>query len=332
MSAAQVIDLASRRPAPAPQPAPVDLPTCAAIVRAVFGPGGVLERAGRERRDGQVRLAEAIAAALDAAPAGEAPPSGLLAEGPCGTGKTFAYLVPLLWWCAVTGRKGVVAVHNIALQEQLLTDVPVVLEMLAPLLAAHGLSPPTAVVYKGRGNYVCLARVGDPCDLRGRSVPYDLRDDVARIDAWAEGGTAGGCLTGDRAELPMVVSDGAWRLRTVERDDCLGDGCAHYDDCHAREARARAQAASVIITNYHLLAAHIAVRREISAEAVLPPHGAVVICDPRLRAGKNGPAIRGALGFPVQCDSIGDVEAFFADRARGITAPRQGALSLGAGL
>jgi Rad3-related DNA helicase len=56
----------------------------------------------------------------------------------------------------------------------------------------------------------------------------------------------------------------------VGTDDCLRDGCDHYNDCFARAAKARAEGARVIVVNYALLYAHVAMHREMWADMVLP--------------------------------------------------------------
>ena len=86
-----------------------------------FAPGGILsERIPRwEDRSGQCDMAAGVAAALGKK-------RNLVVEAGTGTGKTLAYLVPLL----LTGKRSVVSTGTKNLQEQLMhKDVPLVREV-----------------------------------------------------------------------------------------------------------------------------------------------------------------------------------------------------------
>src|SRR5439155_20315037 len=110
-----------------------------------FGAGGYLARAstGYERRDGQVKLARAVDAAI-------AGPHHALIEGPTGVGKSVSYLTPAIHH-AVTHRKRVLVVTaNISLQEQLV-------QKDLPALRAALPTPFTFALLKGRNNYACKA-------------------------------------------------------------------------------------------------------------------------------------------------------------------------------
>ena len=65
--------------------------TWAALVSAVFAPGGVLARADAsfQPREGQTQMAEAVAQTI-------AQGGALVVEAGTGIGKTYAYLVPAL--------------------------------------------------------------------------------------------------------------------------------------------------------------------------------------------------------------------------------------------
>src|SRR5512135_1387163 len=69
----------------------------------------------------------------------------LLAEAGTGTGKTFAYLIPII----LSGKKAIVSTKTINLQEQLVSKD---LKFLSELEEC-----PYAIA-KGRGNYLCLRR------------------------------------------------------------------------------------------------------------------------------------------------------------------------------
>jgi len=207
---------------------------------------------GYAPRAGQLSMTGAVAKTIEQ--------GGISAhESPCGVGKSLAYLVPAILHADREGRTVIVVTASIALQEQLVTkDLPALATALAPVLSA----PLTFALLKGRGNYICNNAVGEPAPAY---LSADEADELDAIDRW--GRTT---QTGDRGDLPLIVRDGVWRLRTVGTDDCLRDGCDHYNDCFARAAKARAEGARVIVVNYALLYAHVAMHREMWADMVLP--------------------------------------------------------------
>ena len=231
--------------------------------------------AGYAPRDGQLTLTRAIAETIEKG-------GQLLAEGPCGTGKTLAYLVPAILQADQTGRTVLVVTASIALQEQLVQhDLPA----LAKALDGELREPLTWTLLKGRGNYLCQNTLSEPAPTY---LSTEERAELRTVDTWART-----TETGDRLELPMIVRDGVWALRSVESDDCLRDGCDHFDDCFARKAKAKAEGVRVVVVNYHLLFAHISVRRETFQDIIVPKTASkdsglawdTVLCDEAHEAG-----------------------------------------------
>src|SRR5690348_7916869 len=86
----------------------------------ILGPDGAIARRlpGYEARPEQLRMAEAVARAIDEG-------GHLMVEAGTGVGKSFAYLVPAILAAAEAGKKVIVSTHTISLQEQLLDkDIP----------------------------------------------------------------------------------------------------------------------------------------------------------------------------------------------------------------
>src|SRR5690242_1366977 len=113
------------------------------IVRADFEHGGVLARTlpGYEERPAQVTMAQRVADALESG-------QHLAVEASTGTGKSIAYLIPIIR----SGRVALISTANKALQEQLFyKDIPFVQKHVAPFEAA---------LVKGMGNYLCLDQIG----------------------------------------------------------------------------------------------------------------------------------------------------------------------------
>lgn len=235
-------------------------------IAAVFGASGALSRAfdGYAPREGQVSFARA---------AHEVMQSGgwLITEAPCGTGKGLGYLVPAILRAVRRTERVVVATAGIPLQEQLVTkDLPSLKQVLAPMIGTDW----RFALLKGRSNYACLSMVNEP-EQRAEWEGALSRDELAQlheVDQWALRSD-----TGDRTELPFVASDNVWRLRSMDRDDCHGKICDHYEECFARKAHERAAQSAVVVVNYHLLFAHIAMRAETGRDVILPEYHALVM-------------------------------------------------------
>ena len=205
-------------------------------------------------RTAQQRLSHAVAQTLtDRRP--------LLAEVGTGTGKTFAYLVPIL----LSGLKTVISTGTRSLQDQLFQrDLPQV-------EAALGVSIRKALL-KGRTNYLCRYRLEQrmaadtPCSPDEKSQLFRLREwsgythsgDIAELDGLAE----------QSRLLPWVTST---------NDNCLGSECPFCSNCFVLHARQQAQAADLIVVNHHLLLADIALKHDGFAD--LLPHVDAFIVD-----------------------------------------------------
>ena len=81
---------------------------------------------------------------------------------------------------------------------------------------------------------------------------------------------------GDIAELAIPEDDPVWPAVTSTADNCLGQDCPVFKDCHLVEARRRAQAAELVVVNHHLLCADLALRDEGFGE-VLPDADGFII-------------------------------------------------------
>lgn len=236
---------------------------------AVFGQGGALARSfpGYAPREGQVAMARLVSDVLRDG-------GGCMVDAPCGTGKSVAYLAPAILRAVKRSEKVIVATANIALQDQLVgKDLPALRETLAPLLGPHA-DAWTFAMLKGRSNYVCTHLVEHPEDtaeLEGNLSTAELAQ-LSEVDRWAARTS-----TGDRTELPFVVSDQVWRLRSMTSEDCHSKACEFYEECFARAAHDRAKDASVIVVNYHLLFTHVGMRAETKRDVILPEHHALVL-------------------------------------------------------
>ncbi|MFC4253569.1 ATP-dependent DNA helicase [Sinimarinibacterium flocculans] len=201
-----------------------------AIGTELLGADGPLAQRieGFAPRAAQQRMADAVAAALRDA-------ETLAVEAGTGTGKTYAYLVPVL----LSGMRTVISTGTRTLQDQLFhRDLPRVREALA--------APVRVALLKGRGNYLCLHRM-----KRARGLPAmrALFDQLRAVEEWARR-----TERGELSELGEFREDSPLtRQITSTADNCLGSRCDDFDDCFVAIARRRAQAADVVVVNHHLL-------------------------------------------------------------------------------
>lgn len=234
-----------------------------AVVAAVFSDtgalAGVLE--GYEPRDGQRRMAEAVADVIEHG-------GILLAEAGTGTGKTLAYLAPAI----LSGRRVLVSTGTKNLQEQIFfKDLPL-------LRSALGM-PFTATLMKGRSNYACLQRwaaykdgVEGNTSAGGRLIDTGDRIFLPILERWLATTD-----TGDRAELRDLPEDvPIWKDIAAEAESCLGVECPQYDTCFVTRMRRRAAESDVVIVNHHLLCADASVRQSAYGE-VIPTCSTLVV-------------------------------------------------------
>ncbi len=230
----------------------------------ILGPEGRIARRlpNYEHRGEQLAMAEAVHRAIR----GE---QHLIVEAGTGVGKSFAYLVPAIL-AAAAPRKAeekrprvVVATHTISLQEQLTgKDIPF-LRSVIPLEF-------TAVLVKGRSNYLCLRRL-DSARQGARSLFAEQEefDQLGRIIAWAEQ-TADGSLS----ELDFRPAPSVWDEVASDPHNCRGKKCERYGDCFFYRARRRAHNAQMLIVNHALLFSDLRLRRQ--SASLLPDYQILV--------------------------------------------------------
>lgn len=222
-----------------------------------FAPGGLLSQAhpNYEFRRGQLQMAQAVEKALEDR-------HHLIVEAGTGTGKTLAYLLPVIR----SGKRVVISTGTKNLQEQLFfKDIPFLEQHLGPLRVCY---------MKGRNNYLCRQKV---YDLREQPVLSGLEEieQYRQIAAW-EPQTA----TGDRAELAELPENTQlWQKLDARSDRCTGTKCKQWERCFITEMHRRAAESDIIIVNHHLFFADLALRQTGGPDAGVLPEFAAVIFD-----------------------------------------------------
>lgn len=215
-------------------------------------------------RRGQALMARLVKHALD---------EGLhaLIEAGTGIGKSFAYLIPLIW-----GRqRALVSTANKTLQNQLWEkDLPA-LRQIAP-------HPFTAALLKGRGNYICNLKLKEhsrQMTLPGQGI--SIGDVLARLEQTPSGDVESLRLFGE-----------VRNALTADQHDCLGQRCSMFSKCFYERARAQAEEADIVILNHSLLAFNL-----ILESRIVQPRDVIVIDEAHELAGYVADALRLRLEY-----------------------------------
>lgn len=232
----------------------------------ILGPNGRIAQRlpDYEDRPQQLAMADAVAQAIQNH-------HHLIVEAGTGVGKSFAYLVPAI--LAAAGEQPtdedaprvriVVSTHTIPLQEQLLhKDIPF-LQAVIPVEF-------TAVLVKGRSNYLSLRRLYGAVDRQGFLFSTDEEmEQLRQIIQWAKK-TEDGSLS----DLPFRPLPQVWEEVASEHGNCLAKACPHYAECFYHRARRRMLHAQILVVNHALFFTDLALR--IQGASLLPDYQIVV--------------------------------------------------------
>jgi len=250
----------------------------------LLAPGGRLSARldGWESRPQQLEMAALVARAI-------AERRHAIVEAGTGVGKSLAYLVPAI--LAATAdqdeaaavaaaepdevdddprpagrgrpRRVVISTHTIALQEQLMTkDIPLVAAVMPREFSA--------VLVKGRGNYVSLRRLALAVERSGSLFPEEgERAELLELARWARHSG-----DGSLADLPAAPNPAIWEEVASDSGNCMGRACPTHQQCFYYAARRRMAHAQVLVVNHALFFADLALRR--GGGSLLPNHDVVI--------------------------------------------------------
>lgn len=259
----------------------------------VLGPSGLIASRldSYEHRPQQLAMAAAVGEAL-------ADRHHLVVEAGTGVGKSYAYLIPsILATCAAADdsdsnghRRVVISTGTISLQEQLLgKDIPL-LNSLIPLEFS-------AVLVKGRSNYVSLRRLQNAIARRDNLFADEEVEDLRRLAAWSR-------ETGDgsRSDLDVPPNDNVWDEIASDHGNCMGRKCPRVDDCFYYRSRRRMQNAQLLIVNHALFFSDLALRQQ--GVSMLPDYDAVILDEAHTvesiaSAHMGGTITRGQVGYAL---------------------------------
>ncbi|MDG1894532.1 MAG: ATP-dependent DNA helicase [Fuerstiella sp.] len=231
----------------------------------VLGPDGSIARrlTSYESRPEQLAMAGSVERAILNG-------HHLVAEAGTGVGKSFAYLVPAILAAGQRRneddkcRRIIVSTHTISLQEQLIgSDLPF-LQAVLPVEFS-------AVLVKGRGNYISLRRTGKAAQRASQQLLFEMdgQRQLSKISDWAQHTT-----DGSRSDLPFQPLSQVWDEVASDHGDCLGRKCPLHNECHYYRARRRVWNADLLVVNHALFFSDLALRRE--GASILPDYDTVI--------------------------------------------------------
>ncbi len=203
---------------------------------------GALE--GYELRQSQVEMTEACADVIEEG-------GILMSEAGTGTGKTFAYLVPLI----LSGKRGIVSTRTLNLQEQLMSK---------DLGLLSGLGEFSYAIAKGRANYLCSRRLN-----AFRPSDQEESAEYGRLVGWANR-----TETGDIEEYGFGRSQ-LWERVYSDSDACSYRKCGYFSRCFYYRARQRWEKARIVVSNHALTG----INAMLQDDSKILPEAEVLIID-----------------------------------------------------
>ncbi|HMB95019.1 MAG TPA: helicase C-terminal domain-containing protein [Tepidisphaeraceae bacterium] len=188
----------------------------------------------------------------------------LLVEAGTGVGKSFAYLIPAIEFAVKHKKRIVISTHTISLQEQLIEkDIPLIQSVYPDEF--------TAVLCKGRGNYLCQRRLQQTRQRQSHLFEQnDQLESLWTIEQWANETT-----DGSLADLPRVPDPSVWDRVCAEQGNCLGKKCTFYENCFWQAAKRRMQSANILVVNHALFFSDLSLR--MAGVNYLPKYDLVIL-------------------------------------------------------
>jgi len=219
-----------------------------------------------EFRRGQLQMAQAVEQALEEK-------RHLIVEAGTGTGKTLAYLLPVIR----SGKRVIISTGTKNLQEQLFyKDIPFLEQALFGAAEGAGSRKLSACYMKGRNNYLCRKKLYDLTDKPVLSGLEEI-EQYRALAVWEKN-----TQTGDRAELAeLPEASQLWHKLDARADTCTGQKCSQWERCFITEMRRRAMESDIIVVNHHLFFADLAIKLQADGapDAGILPEAAAVIFD-----------------------------------------------------
>ncbi|HPS29831.1 MAG TPA: helicase C-terminal domain-containing protein [bacterium] len=237
-------------------------------VTAILGENGNLKKAlpSYEFRLPQIKMALEVTDSVNSN-------NILVAEAGTGTGKSFAYLIPAMLYVSKNkGKKGVISTSTIALEEQLFEkDIPFLLNKL-------NFNDITVAILKGRSNYLCKRKYSlfrmESLQTKIIEKEDSRMEAVREIDVWMNQ-----VNDGTKSSMNNALANDVWSEICAEEFTCEKSKCRYFNTCFFFKARRKANFASLILINHHLLMADVSMKMEGEEEVGLLPKFDILVID-----------------------------------------------------
>jgi ATP-dependent DNA helicase DinG len=202
-----------------------------------FAPEGILAShfENFEYRDSQLKMAESVLDSLENR-------VHIFIEAPTGIGKSFAYLVPAIYYAKKYGKKAVISTHTINLQEQIIfKDIPLLKKLIPFEFEAN--------LLKGKNNYLCPKRMKKAYENAYSLFEDDQMITVEKLYQWSRE-TKDGTLS----DLDFSVHHDIWNSVCAEVNVCTNKTCGDIGEteCFFQKAKHRIASSDVVILNHYL--------------------------------------------------------------------------------
>lgn len=219
-----------------PSADPIDFLRQSSTIRDRIAPG-------YKYRATQEAMAEAVTKAISQR-------THLIVEAGTGTGKTLAYLLPLIAFAKANKVRVAVSTETRSLQLQIIQkEIPAIEKILDIKIRAE--------LCFGASNYLCKRRLEK---LSGDAQLSFDRKQIEDLVTWDKA-----TATGLRFEAENI-RPAIWEKVGRDPDDCLGRRCPNYDESFYFLAKERWKEADLLIVNHSLLAAHVALESRLLPE------------------------------------------------------------------
>jgi ATP-dependent DNA helicase DinG len=229
-------------------------------IKGLFSPDGPIAKylEAFEERPQQAQMAVAVQQCFTTR-------QHLVAEAGTGVGKSFGYLIPAIIQACQGAGKILISTFTITLQEQLINkDIPFLADCTTGILGNF-----TAVLAKGRGNYICRRRL-EFAIRRQKGLFDETGYLLADIKNWAKSTT-----DGSLSDIPYTPKGTVWDAVKSEHGNCRGRKCPHFRNCFYFKARRETENADIIVANHALMFSDLVLKEQ--GTSLLPDYRFVII-------------------------------------------------------
>ena len=210
---------------------------------------------GFEYRTEQLEIAESIVENFNQA-------EFTLIEAGTGIGKSFAYLIPALYWAVKNDETVVISTNTINLQQQIIDKDVEFLKKVLPFKFKADLAI-------GRKNYLCIRKLKNIGNAM-TEADHDEQQSYENLVEWSKK-----TKSGMRNEIKFNLKNSVWEEVASDSDFCIGTLCPYYDDCYFMKARNELFNSDLIVVNHYLLLSDALIKN--SGYSTLPKYKSLII-------------------------------------------------------